>query len=104
MWASDIRWHQPPGDGPLAGDYAGIDDTLGMFGRTFELTDGTFRAEPVSVMGSDSTAAAIMEITAQRNGADLSTRSILTASVRDGKITEVWHLNEDPNSLHAFFA
>lgn len=103
VWAADIRWHQPPGEGPLAGDTTGIEDTLAMFGRAFELSDGTFKAEPESVMGGDSTAAAVMRVTARRNGNNLATTSILTATLRDGKISEVWHLNEDPATLHSFF-
>lgn len=104
VWTADIRWHQPPGDGPLAGDFTGIEATLGMFGRAFELSDGTFKAEADSVMGGDSTAAAIMKITAQRDGESLSTTSILSATLTDGKIGEVWHLNEDPEAFHAFFS
>lgn len=104
VWAPDIRWHQPPGDGPLAGTTEGIEDTLNMFARSFELSGGTFRATPVAIMGGDASSSAVMEITAERDGRSLATTSRIFATVADGKITEIWHHNEDPEGFHAFFA
>jgi hypothetical protein len=37
-------WHAA-GRNPLAGDHRGTDEVLGYFGRTLELTGGTFRVE-----------------------------------------------------------
>ena len=47
-----IVWHFP-GRSPLAGDHRGVDAVLGFFGRTMELTAGTFRAELHDVVGDD---------------------------------------------------
>ncbi len=104
IWAPDIVWHQPPGDGPLAGDYQGLQATLEMFGRTVELTAGTFHPTARAVMGGSGSAGAIMDITSERNGHSLSTTSILTATVEDGRMTEVWHVNENPETFDAFFS
>src|SRR5436305_7066386 len=37
--------HSARGNNPIAGDYKGVDDILGFYGKLFELSDGTFRAE-----------------------------------------------------------
>jgi ketosteroid isomerase-like protein len=47
-----IVWHFP-GRSPLAGDHRGVDAVLGFFGRTMELTAGTFRAELHDVVADD---------------------------------------------------
>jgi hypothetical protein len=104
IWAPDIAWHQPPGEGPLSGDFSGIETVLAMFGRTSELSDGTFRAEARAVMGGTGAAGAIMRLTAERNGQALDVTSILASSIVDGKMAEVWHLAEDPEGFQAFFA
>ena len=33
--------HNVPGDNLISGDYKGIDNILGLYGKLFELTDGT---------------------------------------------------------------
>ena len=44
LLAPDIVWHQG-GRNQTAGDYRGADEVLGLFGKLFQLTDGTFRVE-----------------------------------------------------------
>jgi hypothetical protein len=47
-----IVWHFP-GQSLLTGDHRGADAVLGFFGRTMELTAGTFRAELHDVVADD---------------------------------------------------
>src|SRR5437660_11213523 len=37
--------HSATGNGPLAGDYKGVDDILAYYGKLFEVSEGTFAAE-----------------------------------------------------------
>jgi ketosteroid isomerase-like protein len=52
LFDPDIVWHFP-GRSLLAGDHRGTDAVLGFFGRTMELTAGTFRAELHDVVADD---------------------------------------------------
>src|SRR6266545_3137154 len=47
-----IVWHLP-GRSLIAGDHRGVDAVLGFFGRTMELTAGTFRADLHDVVADD---------------------------------------------------
>ena len=48
----DIVWYAP-GRSQLAGDHQGVDTVLGYFGRTMELTGGSFRVEVHDVVAND---------------------------------------------------
>ncbi len=50
----DIVWHVP-GRNALTGEYRGIDEVLGLFGRLASLTDGTFRSDLHDVVAAMST-------------------------------------------------
>jgi ketosteroid isomerase-like protein len=90
----DIVWHAP-GRGQLAGDYEGVDAVLAYFGRTMELTGGTFRVGLHDVVANDRHAVGLNTVHAERNGQTLDDRSALVFHVRDGKATEVWQFSGD---------
>jgi hypothetical protein len=46
LFDPDIVWHEP-GRSSVAGDYSGVDATLGFFVQLFERSDGTFQAQLV---------------------------------------------------------
>jgi len=52
LFHPDIVWHAP-GRSQLAGDHQGVDTVLGYFGRTMELTGGSFRVEVHDVVAND---------------------------------------------------
>ena len=47
-FAKDITWVWP-GSGPLARVYSDVDAVLGMFGKLFEGSGGTFKVSPDSI-------------------------------------------------------
>ena len=67
---------------------AAADAVLGFFGRTAELTAGTFRVE---VHGGE------------REGRTLKDREVLVFHVRDGKVVEVWQYLQDQYTWDEFF-
>jgi uncharacterized protein len=85
----DVMWHSP-GRNPLAGDYRGIDEVLGFFGRTMETTQGTFRAQVEDVMVNDRGAAVVQRSTAQRHGKSLDDIGVNVFRIQDGRVVEVW--------------
>jgi uncharacterized protein len=101
--AHDIVWHAP-GRNPLAGDHRGVDTVLGYFGRTMELTDGTFRVELHDVVANDDHAVGLHVATGQRAGKTLEDHQVLVFHLRDGKVTEVWQLFEDLYANDDFFS
>jgi len=98
----DLVWHSP-GRNQLAGDHRGVEAVLGFFGRTMELTGGTFRVEVHDVVASDEHVVGLNSVAAQRAGKTLNGRNALVFHVRDGRATEVWQFWEDQYAADEFF-
>jgi len=93
-FAADIRWHVP-GRGPLAGTYEGVDEVLAVFGRLFELTNGTYTVEVHDVLANDEHAVTLLGQRAERGGSVLTDNAIVVSHIRDGKLAEVWTVQTD---------
>lgn len=97
LFADDIVWHSP-GRSPLAGDYRGIDEVFGLFGKIFELSGGTFRNELHDILADDEHGVALVSATGERNGKTLNDKQAHVFHIRDGKATEFWL---QPGDLYA---
>jgi len=97
-----LVWHSP-GRNQLAGDHRGVEAVLGFFGRTMELTGGTFRVEVHDVVANDEHVVGLNSVAAQRDGKTLNGRNALVFHVRDGRATEVWQFWEDQYTADEFF-
>jgi uncharacterized protein len=93
-FADGMRLHYP-GRSPLAGDYDGIAQVLGFFGRAAELSGGTFRTELHDVVASDEHAVALFTARADRADRRLEDRIVEVFHIRDGKVAEVWIYSAD---------
>jgi hypothetical protein len=102
QWREDIRWHEP-GTSELAGDYEGPQAVFGMFARLMELTESSFRAEPVLVCADDEHGMALVRFTAHRGDRHLDT---LVAQVArfdgDGRVAEFWNAPTDQPVMDRF--
>jgi ketosteroid isomerase-like protein len=98
----DLVWHSP-GRSQLAGDHRGVEAVLGFFGRTMELTGGTFRVEVHDVVAGDEHVVGLNAVAAQRAGKTLNGRNALVFHVRDGRAIEVWQFWEDQYAADEFF-
>lgn len=76
--------------GELSGDKVGRDAVFAFFGRTMELTQGSFSVTPLEVLASDTTAAVVCQSRALRNGRQLDDQQVHLYIVRDGQVVEVW--------------
>ena len=101
-YADDVVEHQP-GNNLLSGDYKGIDNVLGFYGRLAQETGGTFRAELQELLANDQRVVAVHHSTAQRNGKTLDCRTALLFEFRDGKIVDIDTLDEDQDAWEEFF-
>jgi uncharacterized protein len=86
-FADGMRLHYP-GRSPLAGDYDGVAQVLGFFGRVFELSGGTFRTELHDVVANDQHAVALFTARAGRADRRLEDRIVEVFHSRDGKVAE----------------
>ena len=103
--APDIVWHSG-GDNALTGDYKGIDEVFGLFGKLFEVTDGTFKQEVHELLAGDEHSVAITHSTAQRSdGRTLDIDQVAIFHSDDqNRISEAWLLPQDQKAADAFFA
>jgi uncharacterized protein len=101
--AQDVIWHSP-GRNQLAGDYKGLDETLGLFGKLFEITGGTFRLEVHDVLANDDHGIILSTATAQREGRQLRDNGVQVLHLKDGKVTESWLHPGDQYAADQFFA
>jgi ketosteroid isomerase-like protein len=103
LFDPNIVWHAP-GRNQLAGDHQGVDTVLGYFGRTMELTGGTFRVELHDVVANEQHTVGLHTAYAERGGQTLEGRSTLVFHLQGGRVIEVWQLWEDLYAADALFA
>ncbi|HEY1330752.1 MAG TPA: nuclear transport factor 2 family protein [Actinomycetota bacterium] len=89
MFEPDAVWHAQR-LGTLSGDHAGWPAVLGFFGRTMELSGGTFRVAVQEIMANDDGAAVVVRSTAERNGKQLDSRQVHLYRVRGDRVVEAW--------------
>lgn len=103
-FADDIIWHIS-GPGPLAGDYKGISEVVGFFGKLVEETGGTFKLNVNHLIADDEHAYALVDISAERNGKRFSDKVVHHFTFdSDGKVTEYWPFASDPEQAIDFWS
>jgi uncharacterized protein len=103
-FAEDIRYHVP-GRSQISGDYEGIDEVFGFFGRLFELSGGTLRLEVHDVLANDEHGVALYTVRAEREGRELVDNEVLIAHpTPDGKAAEVWTQSADQYAYDEFWS
>jgi uncharacterized protein len=101
--ADDTRWHFP-GHNPLSGDYEGVTEVLGVFGKVFALSGGTFQSELHDVLANDEHIVMLVTDRAEREGRKLDDNVAQVLHVRNGKVTDVWIHHTDQSSVDAFWS
>lgn len=97
MIAPDAVWRFPGKRGALAGDHKGHEDIFAFLFKVMALTDGTFKAERINLIGDDKVAFLHFIGRANRNGNTLDNPTVLRLEFSDGKLIEarewVWDLD-----------
>jgi ketosteroid isomerase-like protein len=102
LFSPDIVWHQG-GRNQTAGDYRGADEVIGLFGKLFQLTDGTFRIEGHDVLASEEHVVVLARVHAQRAGKTLQNGDYShVCHFREGKLSEAWIVNVDQYEVDEF--
>ena len=98
-----VVWHAG-GHNALTGDYRGVEEVLGFFGRTMEFTEGSFQVSIEEVLVNDQGAAVVQRSSAQRNGKSFDDRGVQLFRISDGKAAEVWQYYGDPYAVDEVLA
>src|SRR5438477_7955337 len=100
LFTADIVWHQG-GRNQTSGDYRGVDAVVGLFGKLFQLTDGTFRVEIHDVLASEDHVVVLARATAQRGGkAGKDGNYPHVCQFRYRQPPDAWVVDVDPHEPH----
>jgi uncharacterized protein len=103
FFAGDIVWHVA-GTGPLAGDYEGLPQVMGLLNKIAELSGGSVQPELRDVLVSADHTVVLTAIRAERGGRQLALNLVHVIRSEGGKATEVWTHSSDPAAAAEFWA
>lgn len=104
VFDEQVAWHSP-GNSALSGEHRGRASTFAMFGKEFELSNGTIRPDLQHAVATDDTVVALMRTSAQRDGrTPLDQDVVLTFRVRGGKLVEGWTVWTDQAAADTFWS
>jgi uncharacterized protein len=89
LFHPNIVWHALR-LGELSGDHVGLGAVLAFFGRTMELSQGTFSVVPEEIVASDTTGVAIVRSRGTRGGRELDDQQVHLFRLKNGQVVEVW--------------
>ncbi|MEX0666435.1 MAG: nuclear transport factor 2 family protein [Acidimicrobiia bacterium] len=95
--------HSVPGNNQLTGDYKGIDEVLGLYGKLFEITGGNMSVDLKSVTVDGDKVAAVHTNKAERDGKTLNSDTTLNFTIDGGKIARIDEVPSDQAAEDAFW-
>ena len=87
----------------MAGTYRGRTAIFRFLARLPKLTEGTYGSRIVDVLASEERAAALYRAFGEREGRSLDIDQLLLFTIRDGLVTEVLALPNDPEAFEEFW-
>src|SRR5438105_15684995 len=84
-----IIWHAQR-LGQLGGDHIGWPAVADFFGRSMQLTRGSFRIDVIEVLTNAAGGAVVVQSMGERDGRRLNDRQVHLFHVENGQVTEVW--------------
>jgi len=100
--AEDAVWHVP-GSTLISGEHRGRPAIFEYFRTTGELTGGSFQAELIDALASDTQAVAVATATGGRAG-NAYDGSYLLMRIEEGRIADVRLFNDDPDAFASFWS
>jgi uncharacterized protein len=89
VFREDAVWHAQA-LGVLSGDHAGWPAIAAFFGRTMELTNGSFSVAVEDALTNETGAAVVVRSRGTRDGNELDSRQVHVYRFEDGKVAEAW--------------
>jgi ketosteroid isomerase-like protein len=102
IYTPDVVQSQPGGN-QLSGDYTGVDAVLGLYGKLFELSGGTFVATLKSVKTEGDKVVAIHSARGERDGKTLDTDETIEFTFSGDKISRLDLTSADQDAEDAFW-
>lgn len=104
FFTPDLVWHVA-GTGPLAGDYYGVAQVMGLVGKLSELSGGTVQHELHDVLHNDDHTVVLAMYSAQRAGKQVQENVVhVIHGDGNGKATEIWTHTSDPGAAAEFWS
>jgi ketosteroid isomerase-like protein len=101
VFRPDATWHAQA-LGVLSGDHVGWPAIAAFFGRTMELTQGTFTVSIEDVLTNETGAAVVVRSRGARDGTELDSRQVHLFRLADGRVAEAWQFA--PSDADAFWS
>ncbi len=83
----DVVWHFA-GRSWMAGDHRGLPDVGQLFMNIAALSGGTFKTDPVDILGNDERVVSVVNASAARNGHTVDTSVCVVWTFKDGKVVD----------------
>lgn len=104
LWADDVTW-TTPGESTVAGTARGKEAVIAQYGRYGGETDGTFKADLISVFeGDDGQVVGLHHNSGSRQGRDLDTDCCIVIEVEGGQIKSGTEYFFDLNNWDRFWS
>jgi uncharacterized protein len=103
LMSPDVVWHVG-GRNQLSGDYKGMDEVLGLFGRFFELTGGNMSQEIHALFADDEHGVVLVKGRAQREGKTYEGNEVHVFHLSGGKAVEFWDHPQDQYASDEFWS
>ena len=100
LLAPEAAWHVP-GNGHLAGTWNGAEAVLSLFGRIYDLSNGTLRTTVEKVVADDEHAVVIVTVRATIAGVDFEDVGVHVARIAGGRIVDVRTWSSDQAAFDA---
>lgn len=105
LLASDVVWHEA-GEEDYSGHHRGCDEVTALLQQLVEVTQGTFRLEPVDFIATAEHVATNVRWSAERSGTRVEGSDLAVYRVSGGRITGAWFFPDgfDPDALTEVFS
>ena len=92
------------GKNQLSGEFKGRDDVIGLYGKMFELSGGTFKAELKSAKADGDKVVSVHHLSGERGGNTLDVDESIAFSFSGDKITRLDLSSDDQGAIDKFWA
>ena len=105
LLAIDVVWHEA-GDEDYSGAHHGRDEVTALLQKLVEVTEGSFRLEPVDFIATAEHVATNARWSAERSGTRVEGNDLAVYRIADGQIAGAWFFPDgfDPDALTEVFS
>ena len=102
LYTPDVVQSQP-GNNQTSGEYKGVENVLGLYGKLFELSGGTFSAGLESVETKGDKVVSVHSVKGEREGRTLDAHESIEFTFSGDKISRLDVTSADEADLDAFW-